>query len=1012
MRPNRETCIQKISDVLTFLALKLEQENSINLVNWSVIAESFFCDFLNILFGWELSNMNVRAKNNPGFDLYSEKERIIIQISAQKDVRKKINDSFKKIDVNTYKDYRFKHVAIRPSVKEPKKEFLVPDGLFFDKKTDIIDNAYLINALNGVNYERILEIKKLGDSVIGSKENEPRVKVNPNVPPKAVSSFVGRKDYLEELKKKVCANHVVVLTGMAGIGKKELARKFADIYYPNKAFSLRYNCSLEDTFTLPQDSYGVFEDETPISGKDQLSLIFNVLKSQLSEELLWIIEDADENANWDLLNNLPCHFLITCNHLPNEINHQGYEVMSIGFMKQEEAKQLFLNHYKTNGKGDFSSNELNCLNSIVKKANGHPLTLELIAKICREARISLKEMAYRIDEHGFDLSDIGIEILRNNDPMERTFMEHMVKLCDISAVEQEMKNALCKLCVLNIDHIEKKEVCALVGESGNVINKLVRYGWLVENNYKISMCRVWAGVLKYALKPKYQEFTDQITWLKARLQKTKENKRFQFVQQVIGLQYFKENGGTDLADLNDAVGRHQLQQYCLNDALVLFQNSYAIRNCISGCDTIMAKFNIAETYYEMGKYPKAETLYKELLDEGSIEDSMKVGIYNRLDSVYRKMRRNKDDSFGYLESASDLCQNVYGEDNLLMASVYNHKGCWYIDNGEYGTAKYYFDKALQIRIKYLGEESRGVAEIYLNLGVALEKEGEYNEARTNNKEARRIYRKLFKKKHVLKADLDNNIGIVYYSEGKYSEALRYYQKALAVKISIYGHYHLRVVNSIINLGNAYRELGSEASARNSEAKARYNEVRALYNEAEARYNDAVKIIKKMFGESDRHLALVYRNIASLYRRQKGKEDKALEYFKNTLEILNNEYEGDHPEKASVYLGMGNVYLNNSKTIKDARKYCEAAAKMLERVLGVDHPDTASAYNSLGVVYEKMADYNEALIWYEKALLIRKEKLNPEHPYIKQTIENIKVATRKRNRQRRKESAALPKATNI
>ncbi|MGB0087076.1 MAG: SMEK domain-containing protein [Rhodomicrobiaceae bacterium] len=94
-----------IINALTALKARVELSNSLNLTDINVHAEEFYREFLNLLLGYQLVNMNIVDQNFPAIDLGDEIEPIAIQVTAtatldkvRKTVRtygdKKLNDRY------------------------------------------------------------------------------------------------------------------------------------------------------------------------------------------------------------------------------------------------------------------------------------------------------------------------------------------------------------------------------------------------------------------------------------------------------------------------------------------------------------------------------------------------------------------------------------------------------------------------------------------------------------------------------------------------------------------------------------------------------------------------------------------------------------------------------------------------------------------------------------------------------------------------------------------------------
>lgn len=62
---------------------------------------------------------------------------------------------------------------------------------------------------------------------------------------------------------------------------------------------------------------------------------------------------------------------------------------------------------------------------------------------------------------------------------------------------------------------------------------------------------------------------------------------------------------------------------------------------------------------------------------------------------------------------------------------------------------------------------------------------------------------------------------------------------------------------------------------------------------------------------------------------------------------------------------------------------------MKKALPPSHPSLATMYYNIGVSYSDLHNYENALECFKKALSIFKISLPDNHPYIQQTLENIK-----------------------
>ena len=91
--------------------------------------------------------------------------------------------------------------------------------------------------------------------------------------------------------------------------------------------------------------------------------------------------------------------------------------------------------------------------------------------------------------------------------------------------------------------------------------------------------------------------------------------------------------------------------------------------------------------------------------------------------------------------------------------------------------------------------------------------------------------------------------------------------------------------------------------------------------------------------------------------------------------------------AFTYNNMAVVYDNQGEYDK-ALKYYEKDLVISLKKLGNDHPDVASTYNNMAVVYDNQGNYDKALEYYEMALDIQLMKLGNDNPDVADTKYNI------------------------
>ena len=168
---NRTRYYNYIEEKLNFLAYRIEKRGKINLLDLDIHSETFFAELFNILYDYNLVNLNYIKQNTEGIDLVDTKNKIIIQISATC-TKEKIENSLNKGIYLFYKDYNFKFISISKEVSSKLKatEFENPYNLIFDSQKDILDSTTLLRYILNLEIDKqkiLFEFikKELGEEI-------------------------------------------------------------------------------------------------------------------------------------------------------------------------------------------------------------------------------------------------------------------------------------------------------------------------------------------------------------------------------------------------------------------------------------------------------------------------------------------------------------------------------------------------------------------------------------------------------------------------------------------------------------------------------------------------------------------------------------------------------------------------------------------------------------------------------------------------------------------------------
>ena len=154
METKKEHNLKVIADKLALFKHTISMRDSSSLYDINICAEDVICELLNIVYGFQLKNLNCERKNYPGIDLGDTDNGIAVQITSDNS-REKVKKTLNKFAEYGYMD---KYSRLILFILGDKKRFSSPfesGQLQFSAKKDILDFNDLIRAISLLNSERI-----------------------------------------------------------------------------------------------------------------------------------------------------------------------------------------------------------------------------------------------------------------------------------------------------------------------------------------------------------------------------------------------------------------------------------------------------------------------------------------------------------------------------------------------------------------------------------------------------------------------------------------------------------------------------------------------------------------------------------------------------------------------------------------------------------------------------------------------------------------------------------------
>jgi tetratricopeptide (TPR) repeat protein len=263
------------------------------------------------------------------------------------------------------------------------------------------------------------------------------------------------------------------------------------------------------------------------------------------------------------------------------------------------------------------------------------------------------------------------------------------------------------------------------------------------------------------------------------------------------------------------------------------------------------------------------------------------------------------------KGAEKIDQELSGQP-LVQARLMDTMGLVYRNLGLYQQAIILLEKALANRRQVLGSQH------------------DYKQSEPLYREALTINRKLLGNEHLRVAQSINNLGMLVYRKGAYSEAENLFREALEMNRKILGEEHPEISTNLNNLALVVRDKGN-------------------YEEAEQIFRRVLKMDQKFYGGKHPYVAVTLINLASVLRRQENFEE-AESHFRKALEIQREIFSEDHWRLAHTKSLLGGCLSEQGK-YQESEQLLVKSYKIIRKQFGDDHRRTREALARIINLYD-------------------------------------------------------------
>lgn len=564
--------------------------------------------------------------------------------------------------------------------------------------------------------------------------------------------FLGRDGLLKEMAERMERDRRIVLSGLGGIGKTELAKFYAHCDQQKRGcrvYFATFDESFENT-VIRCIAKGVPNLPENLTEQQTYDFIIHRL-CQCGQDDLLIIDNADweegcygdpkDQAYKDLID-LDMRLMVTTRfwdpdflnvpRLDNEALYQIFRVHKVR-IKQEQ------------------------MDALIRAVDGHTMTIDMMAILYRRkgGTVTPEQLVAAMEKSTLDEEDDWIVRTKHN-PKQQKIYAHLRALFNLTGLSEAAQMLLRYAVLIPQDGLASVLFFDTMGEGmGEEIADLVDRGWLRLEDGMYSMHPVIRLVCCRELKPTVEQCSDF------------------------------------LGALWDRYGRMEYDKVRYRQLAELFSNASAN---LEDKEKIWA-YCAGNVWYDLGDYRKALKYWEETLKLWKSAHPRALEQHKEVLEI-RVLRESVD-----RYSMSGEGKEVY------LAELYNSMGlvCVYLE--KYEEAEAYLKKSLAEKKRYLDENDPSIATGYTNLGLAYDGLKKYDCALRYHRKAMKIREEKLGKNHLLTAECYSNIGAVFFHSGEYPKAKKYLKEALKLKESMPQKDDLSIATSHNNLGADYMFLG-------------------------------------------------------------------------------------------------------------------------------------------------------------------------------------------------------------
>jgi len=601
-----------------------------------------------------------------------------------------------------------------------------------------------------------------------------------DVPSYALGGFVGRKEKLKEIHDSLVIENkpTLLLNGMGGVGKTTLAKAYVAMFgqYYNHILWTKAQDGLEkgiQSDTLLTEKLKITEIKQNI-----VSYCVDALRSYQGPNL-WVIDNAIEDFNRDLLERLPTNqnwkVLLT-----SRLKINGPKQIDIEVLNEQDALLLFKKHYNITTKEEKNIIKINAI------VGRHTLTVELLGKLANKVQYAgrLEKLQEDLAKQGLNVAHkIALEAESSSIKEKNASLVNVLQqLFSLDGLTEEELQLLKYWSLLPNTDLPIEEVEEIIPVKNDdlyaLINTLGRKGWISQDG---SSCKCHKIIQETVLKKHPLQ-----SW-----QKELEDYLCHF-KKVIEINQYQDNPVLKFKWATYARSAFLILKNHSSSAFITFLNEYGyilqhMGQYKESVEMRKLAFSIGERLYDLNDPKIAE-----------LQNDLAIALYDIKDYQEAKDLLVKALNIDLLNSPR----------NSQLVTIRQHNLATVLRKlGDFNKAKDLLEIVLENDIIKNGQNHPSVAITKSSLALVLYDLGKNHEAKRLFKSALEINISHYGESHPRVAYNYHFLGIIFRKIDNKKDALNYFQKSYLLRLKLFGPDHPDTKEVLADLERLKSEMG-------------------------------------------------------------------------------------------------------------------------------------------------------------------------------------------------------------